>query len=86
MEQPSPPKNANMIPTATSGSRSKLLSKNIKEFLGKPALAHPQKALTVQLWNAEHASDGNADQKEHVAGEGRAAGVATDRNAGGEGR
>ncbi|KAH6872205.1 hypothetical protein BKA58DRAFT_313557 [Alternaria rosae] len=41
------------MPAATSGSRSKLLSTNLKNFISKPALKHPQKALTVQLWNAE---------------------------------
>jgi hypothetical protein len=41
------------IPAATSGSRSKLLSGNFKSFLSKPALTHPQKALTVELHNAE---------------------------------
>jgi hypothetical protein len=47
----------NSIPAATSGSRSKLLSTNFKNFLSKPALKHPQKALTVQLWNAEQKSN-----------------------------
>jgi hypothetical protein len=42
-----------VIPAATSGSRSKLLSGNFKSFLSKPALTHPQKALTVELHNAE---------------------------------
>ena len=49
----------NSIPAATSGSRSKLLSTNLKGFLSKPALKHPQKALTVQLWNAEQISKHN---------------------------
>jgi len=49
----------NSIPAATSGSRSKLLSTNLKNFLSKPALKHPQKALTVQLWNAEQISKHN---------------------------
>jgi hypothetical protein len=49
--------NPNSMPAATSGSRSKLLSTNFKNFLSKPALAHPQKALTVQLWNAEQKSN-----------------------------
>jgi hypothetical protein len=41
------------MPVAAIGSRSKLLSTNSKNFLSKPALAHPQKALTVQSHNAE---------------------------------
>jgi len=45
------------MPAATSGSRSKLLSTNFKNFLSKPALAHPQKALTVQLYNDEQRSN-----------------------------
>ncbi|KAJ5029343.1 hypothetical protein PSV08DRAFT_376615 [Bipolaris maydis] len=50
----------NTIPTATSGSRSKLLSGNLKSFLSKPALKHPQQALTVQLFNAEQKANGDA--------------------------
>jgi hypothetical protein len=50
-------KHAQSIPAATSGSRSKLLSTNFKAFLSKPALGHPQKALTVQLHNAEQQSN-----------------------------
>lgn len=34
-------------------SRSKLLSTGLKDFANRHALAHPQKALTVQLHNAE---------------------------------
>ena len=49
--------NPNSMPAATSGSRSKLLSTNLKNFISKPALKHPQKALTVQLWNAEQKSN-----------------------------
>jgi len=49
--------NPNSMPAATSGSRSKLLSTNLKNFISKPALKHPQKALTVQLWNAEQQSN-----------------------------
>lgn len=52
----------NSIPATTSGSRSKLLSTNFKKFISKDAITHPQKALTVQLWNAEQAS--NNKQKE----------------------
>jgi len=48
--------NAHFMPAATSGSRTELLSQNFKNFLSKPALAHPQKALTVQLHNAEQRS------------------------------
>jgi len=48
--------NAHFMPAATSGSGTKLLSQNFKNFLSKPALAHPQKALTVQLHNAEQRS------------------------------
>ncbi|RMZ73066.1 fad dependent oxidoreductase [Pyrenophora seminiperda CCB06] len=45
-----------MDPSLTrSGSRSKLLSTNFKNFLSKPALKHPQKALT----NAEQISKHN---------------------------
>ncbi|CAO2652369.1 Nn.00g006520.m01.CDS01 [Neocucurbitaria sp. VM-36] len=44
---------SNSMPAATSGSRSKLLSTNFKNFLSKPAVTHPQKALTVQLWNSD---------------------------------
>ena len=39
-------------PTSTP-SRSKLLSTGFKDFVNRHALAHPQKALTVQLHNAE---------------------------------
>jgi hypothetical protein len=56
--------NSNSIPAATSGSRSKLLSTNFKNFLSKPAITHPQKALTVQLWNAEQKSDAAASQQQ----------------------
>lgn len=45
------------VPAATSGSRSKLLSTNFKNFLSKPAITHPQKALTIQLHNAEQRSN-----------------------------
>lgn len=34
-------------------TRSKLLSSGLKNFLSKPNLTHPQKNLTVQLYNAE---------------------------------
>ncbi|KAH3916401.1 hypothetical protein HBI56_045040 [Parastagonospora nodorum] len=54
--------NPNAIPEPTSGSRSKLLSSNLKNFLSKPAIAHPQKALTVQLYNAEQRSDTKHEQ------------------------
>jgi hypothetical protein len=54
--------NAQSIPAATSGSRSKLLSTNFKNFLSKPAVTHPQKALTVQLFNAEQE---NNKKQEH---------------------
>jgi hypothetical protein len=47
------PEQSSTIPAATSGSRSKLLSTNVKKFLSKDALAHPQKALTVELHNDE---------------------------------
>jgi hypothetical protein len=50
---------SNSIPAATSGSRSKLLSTNFKNFLSKPATTHPQKALTVQLFNADVKSNSN---------------------------
>jgi hypothetical protein len=56
--------NPNAIPEPTSGSRSKLLSSNLKNFLSKPAIAHPQKALTVQLYNAEY--EGNRKQEQEV--------------------
>ncbi|USP80161.1 hypothetical protein yc1106_07435 [Curvularia clavata] len=56
----SPASNPNTIPSATSGSRSKLLSGNFKNFLSKPALKHPQQALTVQLFNAEQKASGDA--------------------------
>jgi hypothetical protein len=52
------------IPAATSGSRSKLLSTNFKKFLSKDALAHPQKALTVELHNDEQRSKMAEDAKE----------------------
>lgn len=51
---------SNTIPAATSGSRSKLLSGNLTSFLSKPALKHPQQALTVQLFNAEQKTNGDA--------------------------
>ena len=38
---------------STVPSRSKLLSTGFKDFFNRHALAHPQKALTVQLYNAE---------------------------------
>ena len=34
-------------------NRSKLLSTGFRDFVNRHALAHPQKALTVQLYNAE---------------------------------
>lgn len=49
--------NPNAISEPSSGSRSKLLSSNFKNFLNKPAITHPRKALTVQLHNAEQKSD-----------------------------
>ncbi|KAF1844124.1 uncharacterized protein K460DRAFT_357754 [Cucurbitaria berberidis CBS 394.84] len=63
--------NPTAIPAATSGSRSKLLSSNLKNFVSKPAITHPQKALTVQLWNADQkakmsSSHGNGSGEEHV--------------------
>jgi hypothetical protein len=61
--------NANSIPKATSGSRSKMLSGNFKNFLSKPAISHPQKALTVQLFNAEQKTK---DKERHRGGEGTA--------------
>lgn len=51
---------SNTIPAATSGSRTKLLSGNLKSFLSKPALKHPQQALTVQLFNAEQKANSGA--------------------------
>jgi hypothetical protein len=51
------PNNIHSVPAPTSGSRSKLLSTNFKNFLSKPAITHPQKALTVQLYNAEQQSN-----------------------------
>lgn len=47
---------AHSMLATTSGSRSKLLTANFKNFLSKPAFTHPQKALTVQLYNAEQRS------------------------------
>lgn len=49
--------NPHSMPAATSGSRSKLLSTNFRNFLSKPAITHPQKALTVQLHNAQQRSN-----------------------------
>jgi hypothetical protein len=57
-------KHAQSIPAATSGSRSKLLSTNFKAFLSKPAIGHPQKALTVQLHNAEQQSNMSSNAKQ----------------------
>jgi hypothetical protein len=55
--------NSQSIPAATSGSRSKLLSGNFKTFLSKPALTHPQKALTVELHNAQVKSNSSGFSK-----------------------
>jgi hypothetical protein len=52
----SPTSNPQAIPEPTSGSRSKLLGANFKKFISKPAIAHPQKAYTVEMWNAEQSS------------------------------
>ncbi|KAG9191523.1 hypothetical protein G6011_10257 [Alternaria panax] len=66
--------NPNSMPAATSGSRSKLLSTGLKDFLSKPALKHPQKAFTVQLWNAEQKVNptGNNPPPRLAAGQQRA--------------
>jgi hypothetical protein len=58
-----PSDNSQSIPAATSGSRSKLLSGNFKTFLSKPALTHPQKALTVELHNAQVKSNSSGFSK-----------------------
>lgn len=70
----SAPDNPNSMPAATSGSRSKLLSTGLKDFLSKPALKHPQKAFTVQLWNAEQKANptGNNPPPRLAAGQQRA--------------
>ncbi|KAB2111603.1 hypothetical protein AG0111_0g2413 [Alternaria gaisen] len=70
----SAPDNPNSMPAATSGSRSKLLSTGLKNFLSKPALKHPQKAFTVQLWNAEQKANptGNNPPPRLAAGQQRA--------------
>lgn len=62
---PGPLHHPNSMPAATSGSRSKLLSTNFKNFLSGPAIRHPQKALTVQLWNAEQQA--NAQQRANMS-------------------
>jgi hypothetical protein len=61
--------NSNSIPEATSGSRSKMLSGNFMNFLSKPAISHPQKALTVQLFNAEQKAE---EQERQRKGQGSA--------------
>lgn len=70
----SAPDNPDSMPAATSGSRSKLLSTGLKDFLSKPALKHPQKAFTVQLWNAEQKANptGNNPPPRLAAGQQRA--------------
>jgi len=70
----SAPDNPNSMPAATSGSRSKLLSTGLKDFLSKPALKHPQKAFTVRLWNAEQKANptGNNPPPRLAAGQQRA--------------
>ncbi|CAI9630460.1 hypothetical protein GT037_006144 [Alternaria burnsii] len=70
----SAPDNPTSMPAATSGSRSKLLSTGLKDFLSKPALKHPQKAFTVQLWNAEQKANptGNNPPPRLAAGQQRA--------------
>jgi hypothetical protein len=70
----SAPDNPNSMPAATSGSRSKLLSTGLKDFLSKLALKHPQKAFTVQLWNAEQKANptGNNPPPRLAAGQQRA--------------
>lgn len=57
------------MPAATSGSRSKLLSTNFKNFLSKPAITHPQKALTVQLYNAEQRSNMSSNFGQDATGD-----------------
>jgi hypothetical protein len=60
------------VPAATSGSRSKLLSTNFKNFLSKPAVTHPQKALTVELHNADVKSNHKSEEvQSDTAGETR---------------
>ena len=55
-----------MDPTSSSGTnpqpmqaptRSKLLSHNLKNFISKPNILHPEKNFTVQLHNAEARSN-----------------------------
>lgn len=77
----------NSMPAATSGSRSKLLSTNFKKFLSGPAITHPQKALTVELWNAEQKA--TAQQRAGMSssadstGKGQATGdIVTEANSG----
>ena len=53
-------------------TRSKLLSTGFKEFVNRHALAHPQKALTIQLHNAEvraNMSTGNFPETSEAPGE-----------------
>ncbi|KAH7406777.1 hypothetical protein DE146DRAFT_607656 [Phaeosphaeria sp. MPI-PUGE-AT-0046c] len=73
------PENPYSVPAATSGSRSKLLSTNFKYFLSKPAITHPQKALTVQLHNAQQRSNmsSSAGQGAPMTGD-----IATNANSG----
>lgn len=44
-------------PAATSGSRSKLISRKFKKIFNGPGISHPQKNFTAQLYNAEQRSN-----------------------------
>ena len=72
------------MPAATSGSRSKLLFTNFKNFLSKPAITHPQKALTVQLYNDEQRSNMSTQSRQGDIATSANSGFLKDGNAPGE--